>query len=724
MNHRKAPRDHAYDKLLTGYYGGKRRDPRHPASDRWLPRNADELLTGYYGKPEHGAHHATRQRWLPHSAIELLGEYGKPKEPHHPHRDRTRRLSVESSVDDGETLRSDPRAGEFEDYVVMQALTENSNDEYVVDRVPMGADLATSTSISESAPDPEREWQVDVLDPLGAPQPQNRLVDAAPMASPPAAQPPPLASDAVSSAQASLGRMAPASGGPSDDDFIADMQSILTGQSVYDPVAGKTRSKKDVATQTSTSAAPVGPADAGTGSSQAIFDKIAANMKYANAYDLGTVELENRFTDFDHQWEQQQKAETAKRQDRSRGQARSSAPASPAVATTEEFIDDIDTLRREAIERAGATPAATVAGAPEQTAGPAMTDPGTATLWGDASAAGSMALALDAGPAGSLNAPFVNQALKTTFATAADINGYFAQHGAADFISWFNANAANHGSWAKRAIGTRPAVASNFQAIWDRIPQIFGSANINLLQFLSLMSILINEVGADLAPISERIGTKDHPGLAYAFDRISGKKRSYNVDGSNWTAHKCFNDADFVAAHGQKALGAQFQNTTDQRWRGYVYPAGVPTDVDPAVTGFVMEADFYKFRGRGLIQTTWRDAYKALIGFIQSYSGTQAAVLDRTRRWSGMTADKIASVSSNSDWDDLFMRSDLEIPCVAIAQHNRGGNYLSLSTDPHVLNGREEHGSIWRVARTISGGDAYADLMRNRVIALCNLLGN
>jgi hypothetical protein len=40
-----------------------------------------------------------------------------------------------------------------------------------------------------------------------------------------------------------------------------------------------------------------------------------------------------------------------------------------------------------------------------------------------------------------------------------------------------------------------------------------------------------------------------------------------------------------------------------------------------------------------------------------------------------------------------------------------------------VLNGKNT-GSIWRMGKSVSGGDGYADLFRRRVIAMCNLLGN
>jgi hypothetical protein len=468
---------------------------------------------------------------------------------------------------------------------------------------------------------------------------------------------------------------------------MADMQSILTGQSQYDPVAKKTVPKNQAP-----AAAPAPP-----NNSQEIFDKIAQSMQYANTYDLGTVELENRFAAFDRGWEADKKVQDMRR-DRKPAAPPPQAPLAEATATTEDFVQDIDSLRRDARAGLGQT-----SGDYGESATP------------DASASFAMDLK-------DLDGAFVARALQLLFVDGADINSYFAQLGAADFIAWFNTNLAGKGPWADKAIGTSAATRANFIAIWDRIPQIFGTPQINLIQFVALMSILVNEVGDTLGPIAERVGTKGHPGLAYAFDHIAElNKASYNNGGTNWTAFRCFNDAGFIAAHGAKALGAQLQKTADPAWQGDSYPAGFPTAVDPTKAGFIMEADFYKFRGRGLIQTTWRDGYVRLIDYVQSYTGTQPVIMARKTAWARMTPDDAASASSNADWDDLFMHSGLEIPCVAIAKHNASkGNYLDLSGDLKVLNGKGA-GSIWRMGRSINAG-SYADTFRSRVVAFCNLL--
>lgn len=77
----------------------------------------------------------------------------------------------------------------------------------------------------------------------------------------------------------------------SDDDLAADMQAILSGAGVYDPEQGRVRER--------TASPPPPPAPIEKENEGKIFDRIAESMAYANAFDLGTVELNRRFNAFD-----------------------------------------------------------------------------------------------------------------------------------------------------------------------------------------------------------------------------------------------------------------------------------------------------------------------------------------------------------------------------------------------------------------------------------------
>jgi phosphatidylserine/phosphatidylglycerophosphate/cardiolipin synthase-like enzyme len=288
------------------------------------------------------------------------------------------------------------------------------------------------------------------------------------------------------------------------------------------------------------------------------------------------------------------------------------------------------------------------------------------------------------------------------------------------FLDWFHDTQAKRGAWAARDVARDSDTRRRFIAVWDGIGEMFGTPTITLAQFVALQSIFINELGGRLAPISEQFarGRPGHPGLAYLFDRIPGVKLSYNQR-PNKTALECFNNGAFLAAHGQRALADGLAHTNDRAWAGTTYPPGVPTDA--AGAAFVAEADFCKFRGRGLIQTTWRPAYKALVRFIQAYGGTNAKVLEYKARWAGQDAGTVCFQSSNADWHDLFQNSDYVIARAAVRLHNRGAhNYLAISPDPTIQRGTGP-GSFHRMGLRI-GGSRYATLFARRCTQILDTL--
>jgi hypothetical protein len=317
----------------------------------------------------------------------------------------------------------------------------------------------------------------------------------------------------------------------------------------------------------------------------------------------------------------------------------------------------------------------------------------------------------------SLTSDTVNFCSSVSLDNCADVEGFFQDRQKQNYIPWFNKTLAEQGPWAGVRLVDTPGNDAGFQLFWNRINQIFGGT-INLLQFVSLMSILSNEVRANFTPQAEKMGTAGHPGLAYLFDAIPGMKRSYNTLAGGKTAFDCFNDAGYIAAHQAKAGAAGLMQTTDARWKGEVWPSDVLTSSDPAVSGFVMEADFMKFRGRGFIQTTGRANYAALIEFVQNYVGDSQTLNSFQQQWKGKTIDQVASASSNQDWDTLFQHTDLAVAAEAVRAHNaNSGGYLALSSDPAILNGNGK-GSLFNMGLRIGGGTAYAEKFRDRVGAV------
>lgn len=91
--------------------------------------------------------------------------------------------------------------------------------------------------------------------------------------------------------------------GQEDDDarFAADLTAILQGQKQYDAATKQVMptDRRNRNAEPSGNRNPTPVADDFASNEHAIFDKIAQSMKLANAYDLGTVALEQRFDAFD-----------------------------------------------------------------------------------------------------------------------------------------------------------------------------------------------------------------------------------------------------------------------------------------------------------------------------------------------------------------------------------------------------------------------------------------
>jgi hypothetical protein len=336
-----------YAELIKGYYGGRRHRHRH--------RHA----TGYGSYRGHG---------LDKSAERLLARYGYEG---HVHASGKPRLGLSFSADDGAMLEPAGPA-RFEEYVVAASLGEGGFDEYVVDPAALAGQASLSGPASDPATDPQAEYLVDVADPLAEPRvanrfgpPETRGAAATPTTAARGApggvapKPPELAGSAQPS-QPVAPAGTPAAGGAeqaqepghraaSHDDFISDMKSILSRQKVYDPVSKRTIDADQLGQRANAADArhDQGAAGAPPNNSQAIFDKIAQSMQYANKYDLGTVEMENRFADFDRMSDLQQKTEADQRAKRAQARQAQTVLASASDVDSQDFIQDLDAIHNQ-----------------------------------------------------------------------------------------------------------------------------------------------------------------------------------------------------------------------------------------------------------------------------------------------------------------------------------------------------------------------------------------
>ncbi|MGH9582728.1 MAG: hypothetical protein ACRD4O_07325, partial [Bryobacteraceae bacterium] len=222
----------------------------------------------------------------------------------------------------------------------------------------------------------------------------------------------------------------------------------------------------------------------------------------------------------------------------------------------------------------------------------------------------------------------VAAAVAERFSNGSDVVAYFENRFQTHFIDWFEAHCADRGVWRGKSLASSAGTQARFLAIWNNIPIIFGDASINLPQFTALMSILLAEAGPELLPLPEACGRDGYPGLVYPFEHIPGVKSSYNTGSGNKPAGELFfDDPHFWSAHGHLRPADLVRALPDLReeWNTPVYPQHLfPSSLDPAQSGFIQQADFFKFRGRGFLQTTWRTNYKPIVQFVQSYSGANA----------------------------------------------------------------------------------------------------
>ena len=330
------------------------------------------------------------------------------------------------------------------------------------------------------------------------------------------------------------------------------------------------------------------------------------------------------------------------------------------------------------------------------------------------------------------------------FGNAADIDTFFSRKGAGGFAGWFNATWAGktpfkRASGAAIRMGTTPLIQQRFQAFWNSIPVAYDRPRINAIDFACLMCIVLNETGGDFWAHPEKCGSGrsdargPHPGLAYAFDKIAKVKASYNTLSGNKKAGELFNDADYIRVHGSLGSGSRLANRGSQfggAWNSDYYPqADFSTAEDLTANGFIMQADFYKFRGRGVIQTTSRGAYLAAVGFVQGYTGTNTVLADYKTRWTGMTRDVAATVSTNADWDQIFAQGEMLARAVRLHSGTGSSDYLTMSTQaPTLLDvpapptkgvPRGTQGSIYFMGRRISGSYAYGSgAYRDRVLGM------
>jgi hypothetical protein len=295
------------------------------------------------------------------------------------------------------------------------------------------------------------------------------------------------------------------------------------------------------------------------------------------------------------------------------------------------------------------------------------------------------------------------------FNDAKSINDFFQDTTGLAFLDWFEVEFGRRkNSWPdklKRFPGNSQNVKDRFVKIWDGIPRIFNDSAINLAQFATFMTIIMRE-DTNLKP-----GTGEGGSLL----KCVKYDKAVKPESSNRKAYDLFADADYISAHGP--VPVHFDR---DQWNT---PLSIKEDDIPSEhVSFIQEADFFKFRGRGIIQLTGRGNYTNLIRHIQSDDVVlnNEISISFKNRWRGIAPGIVATTSKNADWNQLFGNTDYEIAHLSVRVHNQtNGNYLNL-IDADKLMGKKAQ-SIWNAGYKVNK-DKYANEVQQSVIALLNAL--
>ncbi len=175
--------------------------------------------------------------------------------------------------------------------------------------------------------------------------------------------------------------------------------------------------------------------------------------------------------------------------------------------------------------------------------------------------------------------------------------------GAKHFVDWFNNDF--RGRMPKTFPGDSKKLAfpgqiakGGFTNVFDNVAKLY-EPELTCEEFIGICMIIYNETGGAFSPISEK-GTPQ-----YMFEPKAGVKVSYN-QGGNRKAGDLLRPSRPSEVKSSAPSGAISTDEEIAQWNGTVWPNPAEgSDLHKAA----LECDFYKFRGRGLIQITWHSAY-------------------------------------------------------------------------------------------------------------------
>lgn len=296
------------------------------------------------------------------------------------------------------------------------------------------------------------------------------------------------------------------------------------------------------------------------------------------------------------------------------------------------------------------------------------------------------------------------------FSKSSDIDTAFSMlgpEGGTGYLGWLQPRLRKIGSFKKGALHIEGKTFNfqfnqmsreGFSSLWDGIPLIFGREEINVLEFLSLDLATHVEGYGDYQIVSE--GEREEKTLNYFFEEIvvfnpkENKnirvKVSYNTSKrlGNLTAHDLFSNKIFKQAHHELLPTSNVGWTPDDPSWGkedYSETHASSSLIDDS-TSYIRQADFFKFRGRGYIQTTGRANYHNLANKLK-----EKIELIPSPLWSLVDSwhDNIVRAlteSRDEDWTSLFKNTNCVVGHLAVENFSENG-CLNIGSDYQALNG-------------------------------------
>lgn len=252
------------------------------------------------------------------------------------------------------------------------------------------------------------------------------------------------------------------------------------------------------------------------------------------------------------------------------------------------------------------------------------------------------------------------------------------------FLEFFNKTQANKGYYGDfKEIAHIHQISQlskdNLNPIFNNIYYLFGTQGANFFEIFSVWCTSLSEsTGMGVVEGINSIKHPKHPGIAYTFDEIDWKS-SYNAQNSlgNLTVLDSLKNAQFKSKFNTSTystISRKLFASLNSVWAGTQMPKNILDLCKNEETNILVHTDFFKFRGRGLVQITGRSSYKTILKsllqtpLLTTGGGTKLATI--LAQFGSQTIDdanltRILNTSTNKQWDDIFTKTEGTASCIA-----------------------------------------------------------